>query len=173
MAHNRSRTKLRSDVLGSALNIYRGWLLKADCGSPGCPVGRSHRLEALARYYPGATVGDVLNRLRCLKCGQGPREAVIVEAYRRRRVPLRGPEVSRSLDCSTCCLLSRRGDLVFPRCVAPHLASVGRLLHYGSPQKLDPSTGQRRPWSRRATMMTFWYQRRAIETPVVVECLNG
>ena len=93
MAHNRSPGKIRSDVLGSPLDIYRGWVIEVECESPNCPVGRSHRVDALARHYPGRTVGEVIGRLRCVACGQGPRVIVIAEAFQRRRVPLRGPEV--------------------------------------------------------------------------------
>ena len=94
MAHNRSPSRIRSDVLASPLDIYRGWLIEVECGTPGCPVGRSHRADALARHYPGCTVGQLVGRMKCVACGQGPKAVVIAEAIQRRRVPLRGPEVS-------------------------------------------------------------------------------
>ena len=94
MAHNRSPSRLRSDVLAGPIEVYRGWVLEVECGTPGCPVGRSHRVEALAGHYPGLTVGEVIDRLRCVACGQGPRNIVLAEAVRRRRVPLRGVEVA-------------------------------------------------------------------------------
>ena len=92
MAHNRSPSKLRSDVLAGPLEVYRNWLLEVECAGTACPIGRVHRIEGLARHYPGATIGDVLRRLRCVTCGCGPAVAVLVELRAARRVPLRGPE---------------------------------------------------------------------------------
>ena len=91
MAHNRSPSKLRADALAVPLNIYRGWLLEVDCGG-GCPRGRVYRVEALARAHGSRTVGDVVQRFRCQACGAGAVTVVLVEAFERRRVPLRGPE---------------------------------------------------------------------------------
>ena len=93
MAHNRSPSKLRSDVLAAAIEVYRGWMLEVECEGSSCPVGRSHRLDALVRHYPGATVGSVLLRLRCVTCGRGPAVVVLTEVRAARRVPLRGPEL--------------------------------------------------------------------------------
>ena len=90
MAHNQSPSKLRSDVLGAPLEIYRGWQIQAECGQAGCPAGRAYRVETLARLYPGCTVGEAVNRLRCASCGTGPRDVAMAEVFERRRVPLRG-----------------------------------------------------------------------------------
>ena len=92
MAHNRYPSKLRSDVLAAPLEVYRGWMLEVECEGSGCPVGRSHRVDALVRHYPDATVGAVLLRLRCVTCGRGPAVIVLAEVRAARRVPLRGPE---------------------------------------------------------------------------------
>ena len=56
------------------------------------PVGRAHRIDALARYYPGAKVGAALMRLKCVACGRGPATVVLTEGRAAPRVPLRGAE---------------------------------------------------------------------------------
>ena len=63
MAHNRSPSKIRADVLGSPLSIYSGWFLEVDCGGS-CPRGRLYRVQALARAH-----GD---RRRRGMAGAGP-----------------------------------------------------------------------------------------------------
>lgn len=92
MAHNLSPSKLRSDVLAAPLEVYRGWLLEVGCDGDRCPFGRSHRVDALVKRYPGVTVGAVLLRLKCVTCGRGPAVVVLTEVRAARRVPLRGPE---------------------------------------------------------------------------------
>ncbi len=92
MAHNRSPSKLRSDMLRAPLAVYRGWLLEVACASDRCPKGRATRIDALLCHYPDATLGATLNRLRCVVCGCGPVEAVLTEVRAGRRVPLRGSE---------------------------------------------------------------------------------
>ena len=91
MAHNRSPSKIRADVLGSLLSIYSGWFLEVDCGGS-CPRGRLYRVQALARAHGDRTVGDVVRRFRCQVCGAGAITVVLSEAFERRRVPLVGPE---------------------------------------------------------------------------------
>ena len=92
MAHNRSPSKLRSDVLAAPLDVYRGWMLEVECEGSSCPVGRSHRIDALMKHYSGATVGAVLLRLKCVTCRREPAVVVLTEVRAARRVPLRGPE---------------------------------------------------------------------------------
>ena len=77
MAHNRSPSKLQSDVLAAPLEVYRGWMLEVECEGSSCPVGRSHRIDALVRHYPGARVGML--RLRCVTCGRRPAVVVLTE----------------------------------------------------------------------------------------------
>lgn len=91
-ARNRSPSKLRSDVLAAPLEVYRGWMLEVECEGSSCPIGRAHRVEALVKHYPGATVGVVLLRLKCVTCGRGPAVVVLTDVRAVRRVPLRGPE---------------------------------------------------------------------------------
>jgi hypothetical protein len=79
--------------MSSALDTFRGWHLDIECGGVGCPVGRTHRVDALVQHYPGATVGAVLIRLKCVDCGRGIESAVLSQARPLRRVPLRGSEV--------------------------------------------------------------------------------
>ena len=93
MSHNRSPSKIRSDVLSSPLDVFRSWHLEVECCGGDCPVGRMHRVDALIRHYPGATVGGVLARLKCVTCGRGLSSAVLAQARPLRRVPLRGAEV--------------------------------------------------------------------------------
>ena len=83
---------MRSNVLAAPLDFYRGWMLEVECEGSSCPVGRSYRVDALVRHYPGATVGAVLLRLKCVACGWGPVVVVLTEVRATRRVPLRGPE---------------------------------------------------------------------------------
>ena len=67
MAHNRSPSKIRADVLGSPLSIYGGWLLKVDCGGP-CPRGRLYR----SKRGPGPTATQRWRRgapVPCQVCG--------------------------------------------------------------------------------------------------------
>ena len=92
MAHNRSPSKLRSDLLAAPLEVCHGWIVEVECEDSGCPVDRSHGVDALVRHYPGVTVGAVLLRLKCETCGRGPAAAVLTEIRAARRVPLRGPE---------------------------------------------------------------------------------
>ena len=94
MAHNRSPGKIRSEVLASPLAHFRGWRLEVDCAGSGCPSGRYHRVSKLMGHYPDATVGLVLQRLRCVACGRGPGAVVLAEDRPGRRVPLWGPEVT-------------------------------------------------------------------------------
>ena len=93
VAHNRSPSKQRSDVLTAPLTYYAGWMLEIECGTQGCPVGRTHKIDVLARHYPCRTVAAVLSHLRCVRCGGGPVSAVLVLTHPQNRVPLRGPEV--------------------------------------------------------------------------------
>ena len=93
VAHNRSPSKLRSDVMAAPLTYYGGWMLEVECGNSGCPVGRSHKVASLFKHYPGCTVATVIGRLRCIRCGRGPVSAVLVLAHPQDRLPLRGPEV--------------------------------------------------------------------------------
>ena len=67
-------------------------MLEIECEGNRCPVGRAHRVDVLARHYPGGTVGEVLLRLKCVACGRGPTMVVLTELRASRRVPLRGPE---------------------------------------------------------------------------------
>ncbi len=96
MAHNRSPSKIRADVLGSTLSIYSGWFLEVDCGGS-CPRGRLYQVKALARAHGDRTVGDVVRRFRCQVCGAGAITVVLSEAFERRRVPLVGPECGYQL----------------------------------------------------------------------------
>ena len=90
MAHNRSPCKIRADALAVPLDIYRGWLLEVDCGG-GCLRGRVYRVDALARAHCSRAVGDVVQRFRCQAFDAGAVTVVLLEAFERRRVPLRGP----------------------------------------------------------------------------------
>ena len=92
MAHNRSPGKVRSDVLMSPLSVFGAWLLEVDCAGA-CPRGRVYRVAALAKAHGDRTVGDVINRFRCSRCGAGAVTVTLSEAFERRRVPLVGPEV--------------------------------------------------------------------------------
>lgn len=92
MAHNRSPSKIRADVLAVPLDVYRGWMLEVDCGGP-CPRGRIYRIEALARHHGDRKVGEVIRRFRCQVCGAGPIKVTLTETFERRRVPLIGPDV--------------------------------------------------------------------------------
>ena len=93
VAHNRSPSKLRSDAMIAPLTYYAGWMLEVECGTQSCPVNRSHKIDALARHYPGRTVAAVLSHLRCVRCGGSPVSAVLVLTRPQNRVPLTGPEV--------------------------------------------------------------------------------
>lgn len=94
VAHNRSPSEIRSDVLGSPIEIFRGWHLEVECGGSDCPVGRMNGVDALIHHYPGAMVGEVLARLKCVACGRRLTTAVLSQSRPLRRLPLRGPEVS-------------------------------------------------------------------------------
>jgi hypothetical protein len=94
VAHNRSPTRLRSDVLASPLAVYRGWRLELECAPGGCPVGRIYQLDRLLRACGGdATVGQITRRLRCVVCGRAPETIILAEERPGRRVALAGPEI--------------------------------------------------------------------------------
>ncbi len=90
MAHNRSPSKIRADVLGSPLAVHSGWTIEVDCGGS-CPRGRLYRVQALVRAHGKRTVDHVIRRFRCQVCGAGAITVVLFEAFERRRVPLMGP----------------------------------------------------------------------------------
>lgn len=82
MGHNVSDRKRHDRILGSPLAGWTGWRLMVDCGSASCARGRTYSIEALAGFYPGATVAACCARLKCSLCGGG---AALLELRRPRR----------------------------------------------------------------------------------------
>jgi hypothetical protein len=84
--------------MSSPLSYWREWHLEVECSGERCPVGRAHPVDRLERFHPGATVSDVIDRLKCAACGAASTSAVLTDAAqdgRRkpgRRLALRGPE---------------------------------------------------------------------------------
>ena len=93
MAHNRSPSRLRADVLASPLAVYRGWRLELECPRGDCPSGRIHAVDRLLLRHPDARVGEVTRRLLCVVCGRAPDSIVLAEDRPGRRVALADPEL--------------------------------------------------------------------------------
>jgi hypothetical protein len=93
VAHNRSPSRLRADILASPLAVYRGWRLELECPRGDCPSGRIHGVERLLLRHRDARVEEVTCRLRCVVCGRAPESIVLAEDRPGRRVALAGPEI--------------------------------------------------------------------------------
>ena len=78
VAHNTSREKRRRTILAFPLDILGDWHLHADCRQAGCPRGRLLPLAEVGRRRPTLTVGDLLLRMKCGRCGQPPRRAALL-----------------------------------------------------------------------------------------------
>ena len=69
-AHNRNPRERAAKARADPLTAYLNWTLAAGC----VPRGRGSRVNvrALVVSTPGQTVGDVLGRLKCQRCGKMP-----------------------------------------------------------------------------------------------------
>lgn len=70
MGHNISARKRAADARAATLTAFLDWTLSAGC----VPCGRGSWVEVrvLVAVVPGHTVGAVLHRLRCQRCGRTP-----------------------------------------------------------------------------------------------------
>ncbi len=60
----------REEALAAPLAQFPGWHLSIAC--PACRLVVQLRCEGLAGVHPGTTVGGVVARLRCSRCGGRP-----------------------------------------------------------------------------------------------------
>lgn len=72
VAHNISNRKRSSAVRNSPLDDFQNWLMAVDCRNPQCRRERAYDVAAMARVYPGLTVGQAISRMRCSGCGLPP-----------------------------------------------------------------------------------------------------
>lgn len=71
MAANTSARRLQIEILASPAATYAACFLAVDCAGDGCDRGRTFPMAGLAGVIPGATVADIVKRMRCRACG-GP-----------------------------------------------------------------------------------------------------
>lgn len=86
----------RSDALGSPLARFTGWHLSIACSA--CRVLVQLRVSDLDATLPEQTMGHVVERLRCSRCGSQPSSVVLADGAAGmgraevRRVQLMEPE---------------------------------------------------------------------------------
>jgi hypothetical protein len=95
MGHNISNRKCTGEALRSSLEDWSGWRLGVECGTPGCTIGRAYDVAQLCRMYPGRTVFQAIQRMRCNGCGKAPGAACRWPTpgmpRRAEAIPLMGP----------------------------------------------------------------------------------
>lgn len=67
----------RDEALAAELAAYPGWHLSIAC--PVCRLLVQLRCDDLARTLPGLTVGKVVARLACSRCGGRPSSVVLAD----------------------------------------------------------------------------------------------
>ncbi len=94
MGHNISISKRASAALRLPLDDFRGWRLAVECGSAGCAIERAYDVAQLVRIYPGNTVFQAIQRMKCNGCGGPAREARLKPGPTMRKgtpeIPLKG-----------------------------------------------------------------------------------
>ena len=102
-AANASARGQRVAILGSPLHELTGFCLAVGCLAPGCNGECSFAVAELASFYGnGCTVGEVLRRMRRMRCSGGcgggvgaawlETGPILSARVRPRRVPLLGPQ---------------------------------------------------------------------------------